>query len=74
MATVKVETKYSCYDDCKQQGCPGHKLELSFHTVTNGYSFKKDDSHPEFFEQGELEAMIKLLKELSKSRRDSLQI
>jgi len=75
MANVNLETRYLCYDDCRREGCPEHKLELKFNSVTNTYWFTKDDGDENrCFEQGELEAMIKLLKELSERRADSLKI
>lgn len=34
MATIKREAEFHCFNDCKQSGCPGHKLDLSIQTTS----------------------------------------
>lgn len=35
MATRKVEKTFKCLDDCLPSGCPSHKMEILFCTITN---------------------------------------
>ena len=72
MATIKLNKKYRCSDDCVQSGCPSHIAELEFMSVSNGYKFTGRREH--YFERGELEAFIGLLKELSELRADSVKL
>jgi uncharacterized protein (UPF0216 family) len=44
-------------------GCPGHHGELAHNRTVDGYSFNMDGREM-YFEHGELEAMIQLLKQL----------
>ena len=73
MATIKLEKKYHCSDDCVQSGCPSHTAKLEYMSVTDGYTFiGRNTTH--YFERNELETFIKLLSELSKIRVDAVQI
>jgi len=74
MATVKLEEKYSCYDDCCVEGCPKHNATLEFQTVSNAYKFDNGKGTTHYFEQSELGVMIKLLKKLDVRRFDSIRI
>lgn len=65
MATVKKEITYRCYDDCKMSGCPSHKGILKFQSVSNAYNFNMNGKEY-FFEEGELQAMIDLIKSLGR--------
>ena len=74
MAIVTIFKKYKCLDDCVQSGCPQHKAELTFNSVVCAYSFNNGKGQIVCFEEGELEAMIDLLKQLGEQRADSLEI
>ena len=74
MATVTLKEKYSCFDDCRAEGCPEHEATLSFQTVSNHYTFENGKGEKYSFEQGELETMVELLKQLSVRRVDSVRI
>lgn len=71
MTNVIREIIYRCRDDCRMEGCPSHKGTLQFQSVSNAYKFNMDGKEY-FFEEGELQAMIDLIKDLN--RVDCIQI
>jgi len=73
MATVILKEKYRCFDDCRQEGCPEHEATLQFQTVSNAYTFENGKGEKYSFEQGELETLVSLLKQLSERRCDSVR-
>lgn len=74
MATVTNKTEYRCSDDCRQEGCPVHEASLTYQSVSDFYSFDNGKGTVHYFERGELETFIALLKELSNNRKDSVRI
>lgn len=75
MANCIRKKQYYCYDDCNPGGCPGHEAVLEFESVSNAYKFTYFNGKREYyFEQGELQALIDLLKELRKSGYDMVKI
>lgn len=71
MATILHTVKYRCSDDCCPQGCPSHEAKLYYQSTSDYYTFESVNGI-KYFERGELEAFIKLLKGLD--RVDSIQI
>lgn len=65
MANCKREIIYTCRDDCEIRGCPTHKGVLEFQSVSNAYHFNMNGKDY-YFEQGELQAMIDLIKSLNR--------
>ena len=65
MANCKREIKYWCIDDCKMDGCPSHKGVLEFQSTSNYYSFNMNGKEYNF-EEGELQAIIDLIKSLNR--------
>ncbi len=74
MATVVLKKEYRCFDDCKQEGCPSHTAVLEFQTASNMYTFDNGKGDVLCFEQGEIQILVDLLKELSASRVDSCRL
>jgi len=74
MAIVILKEKYRCFDDCRAEGCPKHEATLEFQTVSNTYRFENGKGDTYYFEQGELETMVELLRKLSVRRVDSVRI
>lgn len=72
MATIVNKLQYSCSDDCLQSGCPKHEAELTYQSTSDAYIFNNGKGDIKYFERGELEAFITLLKQLD--RADSIQI
>lgn len=42
MGTWKAEKEYSCFNDCKQSGCPKHKMEVRIQTTADYLSVYED--------------------------------
>ena len=74
MATVRLNKKYRCSDDCRREGCPEHEAELKYQTVSDAYYFDNGKGQEYYFERGELETMIELLKQLAERRADSVRV
>lgn len=72
MATIEREKKYECFNDCKMSGCPSHNAKLTFQTTTNYYTFDNGRGTIRYFEEGELQTFIDLLKDLD--RADAVDI
>ena len=74
MATSLMTKTYSCSDDCLQSGCPKHKAILEYQSTSDSYKFDNGKGTIKYFERGELDTFISLLKELSEFRVDSVRI
>ena len=74
MATVILHEKYRCSDDCRREGCPEHDAMLKYQSVSDAYYFENGKGEGKYFERGELETMIKLLKQLAERRADSVRV
>lgn len=33
--TRTVDYEYTCFNDCRQSGCPGHKMQMIYETVSD---------------------------------------
>jgi hypothetical protein len=44
MATIEQEIEYKCFDDCRQWGCPGHKIKITIQTVSEALIVYRDDT------------------------------
>lgn len=73
MANCVREIDYRCSDDCRMEGCPGHKGILNYQSVADAYSFSMN-GRILHFERGELEAMVSLLGSLSQERADAIKL
>lgn len=71
MANIFLEGSYRCSDDCRQSGCPGHTATLKYQSCADAYTFNLNGKEM-FFERGELEAMVSLLRDLNRS--DSVKV
>jgi hypothetical protein len=72
MATILRLEKYRCSDDCIQSGCPTHQAKLIYQSTTDYYEFDNGKGEIKYFERGELEVFIRLLKSIN--RVDCIQI
>jgi|LSQX01.3.fsa_nt_gb hypothetical protein len=72
MATITREKQYHCFNDCRQEGCPTHKAVLTFQSTSNAYTFDNGKGDVRYFEEGELQTFIDLLKDLD--RADAVDI
>lgn len=72
--TRKVDYEYKCFNDCRQEGCPGHKMQLIYETVSDmvtlvtlGHKDKNGEwtnSKTEVFDRNELNALGMAWQEL----------
>lgn len=69
-----VDYEYKCFNDCRQEGCPGHKMCIKYNTtsdmvelVTTGHKDKNGEwtnSKTEVFDRNEIKALTKAWEEL----------
>ena len=71
VATIERRIKYRCSDDCAQGGCPWHEGRLIYQSTSDAYQFDMN-GRTLYFERGELDAMIELLRSLG--RVDAVQV
>ena len=64
MATDTTWTEYHCYEDCRMDGCPGHRGELVHNRTVDTYTFNLN-GQDHWFNHGDLAAMVILLKQLN---------
>lgn len=67
MATIIHKLKYRCSDDCLQSGCPTHEGVLEYQSTSDAYKFDNGKGEIKYFERGELETFIALLKGLDRA-------
>jgi len=85
MAKCIRKITYRCSDDCRHEGCPTHVAKLIYHSVVDMYCFKfekkplKKNENKElvfdkelYFDHGEMQAIIHLLKELDRPESKSI--
>ncbi len=72
MGKAKATVEYHCDDDCVPSGCPKHKIEISYNSVTNCYAIVTEDG-VQYYDQNKLEALLKAVFILGKLRRDTIK-
>ena len=65
MANCERELKYSCWDDCRMQGCPTHTARLEFQSASNSFRFNLDGKEI-YLNPTEFQAMVDLTKALNR--------
>lgn len=65
MSECKRELTYTCWNDCLQGGCPGHKATVNFRSGINTYEFDIN-SKKIYLEPSEMQAIIDLIKALNR--------
>ena len=70
MANLKNEKEYSCFDDCKQSGCPGHKMKLTIQTCSECLMVYRDDEFWFGADPSEWKTLKLLLQELDYGQFD----
>ena len=61
MGTIRNEEEYSCFNDCKQSGCPKHKMELEIQTTSDIMTVTIDGEDWFSADPSEWEALKKML-------------
>lgn len=62
MATLKNEMDYRCFEDCKQWGCQGHKMEVTIQNTSEALLVYKDGELWFGADPNEWETLKKLLQ------------
>ena len=63
MATKIIEKEYSCFNDCKQSGCPKHKMRVQIQTTSDHLSVYEDDKLVLSFDPEEWKTLKSILKD-----------
>lgn len=50
---------YTCSNDCRQEGCPGHEIREIFCRSTDVYIFEIDGKPEYYFDENQLIAFLK---------------
>jgi hypothetical protein len=61
------EVKYTCFNDCRQQGCPGHTLRAVHHNTSDILSFEIDGREEYCFDYNCFKAMCESMEEAKRS-------
>ena len=64
MATIELTKQYRHSEDCVQAGCPTHQAKFTYQSTSDYYMFEPYGGKKIFFERGELEAFLILLREM----------
>jgi len=64
MSTIVKDIKICCDDDCRQEGCPTHVMELSFQTTANVYCFKQDGKTLMCIDRAIMRALLFMLRSM----------
>jgi hypothetical protein len=64
MGIFNANTIYHCTNDCKQSGCPGHKLELSYNSISLWFELKCDEETVFSGDLDLLRSFYELLKQI----------
>jgi hypothetical protein len=51
--------EYRCANDCRQEGCPGHKVRATFSRTSDTYRFEFDDTEALVFDENRWAAICK---------------
>jgi len=69
MSTTVREFKYSCSDDCRQEGCPSHVAKMEYQSTAGILSFDSGyGSQKYWFDSARLEAFLTMLKDIGSFR------
>lgn len=65
MSSYKVTYKISCWNDCRQSGCPAHPIKIEANNTSNHLVYYKDD---EIKFGMDFDELIAFVKEIHKMR------
>jgi len=71
MGQMTIKQEYHCYNDCEQGGCPKHKMEVGYNSVSDDIEvhFNNRDY---YFNPTTLELFLKLLKSFKRVEIDEI--
>ncbi len=56
--TYGPEIKFKCFNDCRQEGCPGHAVRAVHSNTSDTLSFEIDGKAEYWFDYNTFKAMI----------------
>lgn len=68
MASTHLEHKYTCWNDCRMSGCPGHTATLEYQSVSDAIHFNDGKGQELYGQTPEFGALVAMLYRLSHSR------
>lgn len=64
--------EYKCFNDCRQEGCPGHKIRFGYSRCSDVEFFEIDGVQEYYFDRNmlkaALESMNKMIEEYRKEK------
>lgn len=70
MSTLRNEIEYRCFNDCRQEGCPSHKMTLAIQNTSEIMIVEIDGKPWIFAEPNEWEALKRMLVETDYNQFD----
>lgn len=67
--TYGPELTYRCFNDCRQEGCPGHTLRAGIHRTVDIIFFEIDGKRERNFDQREWKTMLRAWDALLEQER-----
>lgn len=64
MSSQAISRSVHCGNDCRQEGCPGHTLELEHDHASDTVTVNLDDQHYVTFDKVHWRALVNMEREL----------
>lgn len=64
MSNHKDEYTIKCWDDCRMEGCPGHKIQIKANNTSNTLLYSKDGEIVFGMDFDELDAFVKAVHKM----------
>lgn len=64
MSTQSIDRTVQCNSDCRQSGCPKHKITLSYHNTSDTVAVYEDGKHYTTFDRNIWRALVNMDQEL----------
>jgi hypothetical protein len=67
--------KYKCFNDCRQEGCPGHEIQFVYHhtsdviRVVNSWGEDGNEKDAEYYDPDQFRAMLKSYEAWKENQR-----
>ena len=61
MGMIHSERTYRCFEDCRMEGCPSHKMEVFIQTTADVMEVKKDGEAWFFSDPTEWKTLLEML-------------
>ena len=71
MANIERTIKYTCDNDCKMSGCPGHQANLTYQSTSDIVHWIDGKGQDAYFDLNQLTAFLTLLRNCNRVEIDS---